>query len=55
LKAKYPEVEWARLAAFRNILVHDYLGIDLELVWTVVTRDLPGFKAEVVRIMAALE
>ena len=32
LKAKYAEVEWRRIAAFRNVLVHDYLGIDLERV-----------------------
>jgi uncharacterized protein with HEPN domain len=31
-KAKYPEIEWARVAAFRNVLVHDYLGIDVERI-----------------------
>ena len=32
-KAKRPDVEWAQIAAFRNVLVHNYLGIDLEAVW----------------------
>jgi uncharacterized protein with HEPN domain len=35
-RAKHPEVEWKRIAAFRNILVHDYLGIDMERVWEIV-------------------
>ncbi|MBK6899372.1 MAG: DUF86 domain-containing protein [bacterium] len=48
-------VESATRAAFRNVLVHDYLGIDLELVWTVVTRDVPAFKAEVTRIIGSIE
>lgn len=39
------------LAAFRNVLVHDYLGIDLELVWTVITRDIPEFKKKIVAIL----
>lgn len=55
LKSAHQEVDWAKLAAFRNVLVHDYLGIDLELVWTVVTRDVPEFKAKVTGILALLE
>ena len=30
LKATYPEINWPRIAAFRNVLVHNYLGIDME-------------------------
>jgi uncharacterized protein with HEPN domain len=55
LKSEHPEVDWAKLAAFRNVLVHDYLGIDLEVVWTVVTRDVPAFKAEVTKILGSIE
>ena len=51
LKSSYPEIEWAKLSAFRNVLVHDYLGIDIELVWTVVTQDVPGFKAGISKIL----
>ncbi|RJQ76328.1 MAG: DUF86 domain-containing protein [Desulfobacteraceae bacterium] len=51
-KYQYSEVEWYKVAGLRNILVHDYLGIDLETVWSVVEGRLPELKA-VVR--AALE
>jgi uncharacterized protein with HEPN domain len=44
LKATHPEVEWRRIAAFRNLLVHNYLGIDLERVWDIVQRDVPVLK-----------
>jgi len=40
LQASHPEVEWRKVAAFRNVLVHDYLGIDLERVWEIVQRDV---------------
>jgi uncharacterized protein with HEPN domain len=44
LKTAYPDVEWRRIIAFRNVLVHDYLGIDLERVWEIIQRDVPTFK-----------
>jgi uncharacterized protein with HEPN domain len=44
LKATKPEVPWQAIAAFRNVLVHNYLGIDLDIVWDVVTHDVPALK-----------
>ena len=50
LKAKYPDVEWRRVAAFRNVLVHDYLGIDLERIWAIVQSDVTELK----RVISAM-
>ena len=55
LKAENTDIEWATLAAFRNVLVHDYLGIDIELVWTVVTQDIPEFKGKVTKILSKFD
>jgi len=49
-----PDIEWDRLSAFRNILVHNYLGIDLERVWQIVTQDVPALKAAVQEISTRL-
>lgn len=43
-KSAHSEMDWRRIAAFRNMLVHNYLGIDLETVWEIVQRDLPDLK-----------
>ena len=40
-------IPWHRMRGMRNRLVHDYLGIDLDLVWTVVRNDLPRLKSQV--------
>lgn len=47
LKATRPEIEWRRISAFRNVLVHNYLGIDLETIWEITQRDIPKLKRAV--------
>ncbi|MFZ2146298.1 MAG: DUF86 domain-containing protein [Sedimentisphaerales bacterium] len=51
LKETHPEVEWLRIAAFRNVLVHDYLGIDLERVWDITQRDVPELKRAILAML----
>lgn len=55
LKARRPEVDWRRIAAFRNVLVHDYLGIDLGRVWEIVQRDVPVLKSAVSVMLDEIE
>jgi len=43
-KEDYPEVPWRQISGFRNILVHDYLGIDLDVIWSVLEQELPNLK-----------
>jgi len=50
LKSRHTEVDWYRISGFRNILVHDYLGVDIERVWNILVNDLPDFKSAIARI-----
>jgi uncharacterized protein with HEPN domain len=50
-KNTHPEIDWYRIAGFRNILVHDYLGIDMETVWNIVEKEIPALKATVRAMM----
>jgi uncharacterized protein with HEPN domain len=49
LKSTIADIPWPQVVAFRNRLVHAYWGIDQEIVWDVVVRDLPALKAAVSR------
>jgi len=42
LKDKCPQVDWRTLSAFRNVVVHDYLGVSLDQIWDIVENDLPS-------------
>ena len=53
IRATEPEVPWRAIAGFRNVLVHDYFEIDLEVVWSVVDQDLPRLVAAVDRMTHA--
>ncbi len=42
-----PQIDWPGVIGFRNILVHDYFGIDYHIVWTIKTDHLPKLKNEI--------
>lgn len=54
LLEKHPEVPWSRMVAMRNIIVHDYLSVDMDIVWRAVERDLPQLKKQLQSILNEL-
>jgi uncharacterized protein with HEPN domain len=52
LKQKQHKIDWYKIAGFRNILVHDYLGVDVEKVWNIIENEIPTLK-KAIREMTA--
>jgi uncharacterized protein with HEPN domain len=53
--SQHPNVPWAEMVAMRNVLVHDYGGVDVNEVWRTVERDLPPLKRQLIALSAELE
>ncbi len=47
----YSEIEWREIIALRNLLVHEYFGIDEEIIWGIIKKDLPELQIKVNRIL----
>ena len=55
LRKANPEIPWNKMAGLRDKLIHDYIKVNLQLVWDVIVDILPAQKKEIQRIISSLE
>ncbi len=51
LRNRYPDVEWRAMAGMRDRVVHNYFGVDYDIVWDVVVRKMPGLSRQIGEIL----
>jgi uncharacterized protein with HEPN domain len=49
-KNKYPKIEWKQIAGTRDRIIHAYFDVDLDIVWDIITKNLPVLKKEMLII-----
>ncbi len=55
LKNEHPEVPWKQIAGLRDKLIHEYFGVNLDLIWEVVETELPKLVKQLKKILTGLE
>jgi uncharacterized protein with HEPN domain len=47
IREKFPGIPWTRMIGLRNIAVHEYFGVDLGIIWEIITKNLPETKPKI--------
>jgi uncharacterized protein with HEPN domain len=51
IKKNYSHITWKEIAGTRDKLIHDYFGVNIDVVWSIAKEDLPGFVEQLERIL----
>lgn len=54
IKDKYSEIEWKSMIDFRNVIIHEYFGINLQIMWDIIKNELPSLEQEINKILRSL-
>ena len=55
IRNTYPEVEWRKATAFRDVLAHDYVDVEIDRLYLAVTQVLPAFRAQIAQVLKDLQ
>jgi uncharacterized protein with HEPN domain len=54
-KSKFSDIEWSQIIGMRSVFVHEYFGVDSNLVWEIIKGDLPDLKIKIITILQSIE
>ncbi len=54
-KSRFSSIEWSQIIGMRNVFVHEYFGVDINLVWDIIKNDIPELKIKIAEILSSIE
>jgi uncharacterized protein with HEPN domain len=55
LRSKYPTIPWRRIAGLRDVLIHEYMGVDLNAIWELTQQNIPELKTALESMLTDLK
>ncbi len=55
MKNRFSEIEWQQIVGMRNVFVHEYFGVDINLVWDIIMNDLPYLKQKITTVLLLID
>ena len=55
IRSKYPEIPWNRVVGLRNVVIHGYFVVDLDIIWVIIKEQLPELKDVLIRMLEEME
>ncbi len=55
VRKRYPDIPWGRMVGLRDIAIHEYFGVDLGIIWQIITRNLPETKPKVAAMLKSFK
>ena len=55
IRDQYPQVPWKKMTGMRDKLIHEYSGVDFEIIWQVMTKELPVLKPTIKKILSQID
>ncbi|MBX3044243.1 MAG: DUF86 domain-containing protein [Candidatus Kapabacteria bacterium] len=50
-KLKYADIDWRALTDFRNVIIHEYFGISIEIIWDIIENELPNLEPNIKKLL----
>jgi len=54
-KSRFSKIEWAQIVGMRNVFIHEYFGVDQQIVWEIIKTDLPDLKIKIEETLNSIE
>jgi len=55
IKKNYKDIDWKKIAGMRDILIHEYFGVNIDKVWKTIKEDIPDLRKKILKIVKDLE
>ncbi len=50
VRTQHPDISWHKIAGLRDVVAHEYFGLDIEIIWDIVTREVPALLEQLKRV-----